>query len=288
MVPLTWAGSNIYRHLITGITGKVVMGNLVEQQREHFNKIATVYAEARKDAKHLLLKKMIWENFFKNKQNLSSSCKRVLEPMCGIGEGGQIIKNYLTADIDYSGFDYSESMVESATEENPDANITWADATAYEHSGQLFDWIVLIGGLHHVFSVSGDVVSRLGQSLHPGGYFLNFEPTQNCWLTRKIRQSIYNKNDIFDEETEQGFDLPDLDAQFESAGFEKTDQVYPGLLAYVLFYNPDAFPILNIGGKWLVLATFWFDRLIWRTWIAKKLSFATITLWRKKELRNEK
>lgn len=264
------------------------MGNLVEQQREHFNKIAATYAEARKDVKHLLLKKLIWESFFKNKKSLSNTCKRVLEPMCGIGEGGQILKKYLTTDFDYTGFDYSESMVESAIKEHPEANISWSDATTYEHQGDFFDWIVLIGGLHHVFSVSGDVVSRLGQSLQSGGYFLNFEPTQNCWLTRKIRQNVYQENEIFDEGTEQGFDLPDLDAQFERAGFEKVDQVFPGLLAYVLFYNPDAFPKLNVGGRWLVITLFWFERIIWRTWIAKKLSFATITLWKKKEISNEK
>lgn len=258
------------------------MVNLVEQQREHFNKISSIYAAARKDAKHLLLKQMIWESFFADKKSLARTCKRVLEPMCGVGEGMQIITKYLTPDIDYTGFDYSEDMVESARHEHPGANIGWADATAYEHRGELFDWIVLIGGLHHVFAVSGDVVSRLGQSLPPGGYFLNFEPTQNCWLTRKIRQSIYQRNAIFDEKTEQGFDLPDLDAQFERAGFVKVDQVFPGMLSYVLFYNPDAFPMLNVGGKWLVYATFWLDHLIRRTWLAKKLSFATITLWKRK------
>jgi len=257
------------------------MGNLVEQQRKHFNEISTIYASARKDVKHLLLKQMVWESFFADKKTLAGVCERVLEPMCGIGEGGQIIRKYLTADIDYTGFDYSEAMVESARKENPGANISWGDATAYEHRGELFDWIVLIGGLHHVFSGSGDVISRLRSSLLAGGYFLNFEPTQNCWVTRKIRKSIYKNNAIFDEETEQGFELSDLEAQFERAGFEKVDQVFAGLLAYVLFYNPDAFPILNLGGKWLVRVTFWLDRLIWRTWLAKKLSFATITLWRK-------
>lgn len=264
-----------------------MMSNLVEQQREHFNKISTIYASARKGAKHLLLKQMIWENFFSDKKNLSGTCKRVLEPMCGIGEGGRIIKTHLAETIDYTGFDYSEVMVESAQQEHPGANVSWADATVYKHHGELFDWIILIGGLHHVFSVSGDVIARLGDSLPNGGYFVNFEPTQNCWFTRKVRQSIYKKNAIFDEETEQGFDLPDLDAQFKNVGFVKVDQVFPGLLAYVLYYNPDAFPMLNVGGTWLVRAVFWVDRLFWRTWLAKKLSFATITLWRKTEVNLE-
>ena len=257
------------------------MSDLVEQQREHFNKISTIYAAARKDAKHLLLKEMIWDGFFADKKHLSGTCKRMLEPMCGIGEGGKIIKIYLTDNVEYTGFDYSEAMVESARQLYPDANVSWADATVYEHHGELFDWIVLIGGLHHVFSVSGDVVARLGSALPDGGFFLSFEPTQNCWLTRKIREVVYKKNAIFDDKTEQGFDLRDLDSQFERASFVKVDQVFPGLLAYVLYYNPDAFPMLNIGGTWLVRALFAVDKILWRTWIAKKLSFATITLWKK-------
>lgn len=257
------------------------MRDLVEKQREHFNKISEIYSKARRDTKHLLLKKLIWTNFFKNKASLSPTCKRVLEPMCGVGEGGQILKKYLSTEIEYEGFDYSEAMVEAAKQEHSEANIVWADATSYEHQGDLYDWIVLIGGLHHVYANSDDVVFRLSKSLHAGGYFLNFEPTQNCWLIRKIRQIIYQKNDVFDNETEQGFELLELDRKFEIAGFQKEDQIYPGLISYILFYNPDAFPLLNMGGKWLVYLTFWIDRLFWRTWLAKKLSFATITLWKK-------
>jgi len=257
------------------------MSSLVEQQRNHFNKISSLYTAARKNSKHLLLKQLIWKSFFEDKEVLAGTCKRVLEPMCGLSEGNQIITQYLTPDINYTGFDYSEAMVQSARQKHPDAVIEWRDATSYHHQGDLFDWVVLIGGLHHVFSVSGDVVCRLRDSLHKGGYFLNFEPTHNCWITRKVRQIIYKRNEIFDEGTEQGFDLGNLDAQFENAGFEKVDQVFPGLVSYILYYNPDAFPMLNIGGERLVRITFWFDHLIWRTLLAKKLSFATITLWKR-------
>ncbi len=100
-------------------------------------------------------------------------------------------------------------------------------------------------------------------------------------MTRKVRQRIYSRNSIFDEQTEQGFELRDLDAMFRNAGLSCVDQVYPGLLSYVLYYNPDAFPFLNFGGTTMVRATFGLDRIFWKTWLAKKLSFATITLWRK-------
>lgn len=96
-----------------------------------------------------------------------------------------------------------------------------------------------------------------------------------------MRQRIYEKNALFDNETEQGFDLPALDAMFTQQQMMRVDQVYPGLLAYVLYYNPDAFPLLNRGGPRAVRSAFAIDRLFWRGWLGRTLSFATITLWRK-------
>jgi len=257
------------------------MSNETDRQREHFNKISEVYSEARRNSNHLLLKSLIWRNFFKDKKNAVPAGAKVLEPMCGMAEGFQIIREYAQPNIQYLGFDYSENMVEIARQKFPGQRIEWHDATKFDSNGEQFDFIVLIGGLHHVFANSADVVKRLCATLKPGGAFLNFEPTQNSVVTRKIRQRIYDKNAIFDEQTEQGFDLPDLNRMFEDAGMSRVDQVYPGMLSYVLYYNPDAFPFLNLGGAFSVKATFFLDRLLWRTWLAKKLSFATITLWRK-------
>ncbi len=257
------------------------MTNTVERQREHFNSISARYAESRKHPNHLLLKNLIWSSFFEESGVTADAGTRVLEPMCGMSEGLYIVKRHLQENIEYTGFDYSEEMVAIARQENPTAQIAHLDATAYASNGDSFNWIILIGGLHHVYSSAEDVVNRLAEALPKGGYFLNFEPTQNCWLTRRIRQRIYEKNALFDQESEQGFDLVDLDGIFLRAGFEKAHQVFPGLLSYVLFYNPDAFPWLNVGGQTTVRTAFAVDKFFWRTWLGRKLSFATITLWRK-------
>jgi len=172
-------------------------------------------------------------------------------------------------------------MVEFAKQQNPGLHIEWNDVTAYKANGVLFDFIILIGGLHHVYSRTQEVLDNLGKSLRPGGYFLSFEPTHNTWLTRLVRQRIYKSNDLFDDDTEQGFEYHDLDTHFRKAGYSKVDEVYPGLMAYVLYYNPDAFPMLNVGGGFLVRALFSLDRLMWSNWLGRKLSFATISLWRR-------
>ena len=68
---------------------------------------------------------------------------------------------------------------------------------------------------------------------------------------------------------------------FGDAGFSLVDVMYPGLLAYVLYDNPDAFPYLNIGGRRTDGAVYASERLLLRTPLARALSFATLALWQK-------
>jgi len=258
------------------------MDDLIERQRAHFNGISEKYFRARQHPNHLLLKQLIWENFLKSKGEIAAEIKRVLEPMCGMAEGEEILRKYWVKNFEYYGFDYSEAMVEQARIRKPTLTIEWNDVTNFRARGELFDLIILIGGLHHVYSRTQEVLANLSGSLRPKGYFLSFEPTQHNWLARRIRRRIYEKNDLFDEDTEQGFEYRDLDRYFRASGYEKVDEVSPGLLAYVLYYNPDAFPALNIGGKFLVKLIFAVDRMFWRNAIGRKLSFATIGLWKKR------
>ncbi len=257
------------------------MDKLVEQQREHFNGISEQYFQARKHPNHLVLKDLIWKNFLERNAKIAHEVTRVLEPMCGMAEGHEILSKNLKSDFAYLGFDYSENMVEIARKRKPALKIEWNDVTTFQAKDDLFDFIFLIGGLHHVYSRTPEVLNSLAKSLRSGGYFLSFEPPHNNWLTRYVRQRIYKSNDIFDADTEQVFEYVDLDQHFKHAGFKKVDEVYPGLLAYVLYYNPDAFPMLNVGGTFLVKTLFAIDRFFWNNWFGRKLSFATISLWRR-------
>ena len=197
-----------------------------------------------------------------------------------MAEGYTIIGKYLQSDFDYLGFDYSENMVEFARQTHPTLDIQWGDVMTFKPEDERFDLVVLIGGLHHVYRHTEEVIAKLSKSLRPGGYFLSFEPTHNNFLSRMARNRIYKKNVIFDVESEQGYEYRDLRSYFENSGFSKVDEIYPGLLAYILYYNPDAFPILNRGGKLAVKSMFALDRLFISNWLGKKLSFATITLWK--------
>lgn len=248
-----------------------------QQQREHFEAVSDRYFSARQHENHLLLKKLLWDYFLAGKQSILFEGADVLEAMCGYSEGKSILESRFAQRFNYSGFDYSRPLVDKARERFPGARIFVADATRFDEA-ESCDLIILIGGLHHVYRHTDDVLGRLYRALRPGGHFINFEPTQNNFIFRRIRQRIYERNTLFDADTEQAYELSELNAAYERAGFTIDDQIYPGLLSYVLFYNPDAFPRLNLGGARFVRTAFAIDRPLFRTGPGRYFSFATLSL----------
>jgi SAM-dependent methyltransferase len=251
--------------------------NKVEQQRAHFESVSARYFQARQTENHLTLKHLLWRAFLQDKTGLFAPVVSVLEPMCGYSEGRKILRAHLASDIRYSGFDYSQSLVEEARSMYPTERIDCQDITQWTPDEE-HDLVIVIGGLHHVPHHTERVLRSIHDALKPGGHFINFEPTQNNALLRWIRQVIYRRNPLFDEQTERAFDLPELNRLYRSAGFEPVDQMYPGLLSYVLYYNPDAFPALNLGSPATVERLFRAESRFYRGFTARKLSFATMTL----------
>ena len=259
------------------------MLNSTKQQIEHFNLIASEYYEARQNPKLALLKSIIWEAAFKNEP--WSELKpplNVLEAMCGFADGYDILKAHLKTDFNYSGFDFSETMVRYASERNPSLRVFVCDVLNYREEG-IYDIILLIGGLHHVYTFAEQAVSNLSKALKPGGFFINFEPTNNNLLLKCIRNFTYKRNKIFDTSTEKAFTTQELHTIAQKNHLKVIDELYPGLLAYVLWYNPDAFPFLNIGSLNCVSLLCNLERRIWRTSLARYFTFATLTIYRKHE-----
>lgn len=256
------------------------MNEKIERQRQHFDSIAERYSVARRDANHVLLKRLIWNEVFKDWQWRRSGEIKLLEAMCGYAEGKDIIADGFRQPVNYTGFDYSEVVVQSLKKRWPDLNVLLADVTRFQPT-EKYDIVMLLGGLHHVPDAAESVVRRLTRSLVDGGYFINFEPTHGNALFRIVREAIYKKNSIFDEVTERAFSVEELFGFFANAGLALQDALYPGLLSYVLFYNPDAFPFLNIGGRRCVTSLFAIDSLFLRNFVGRSISFATLSVWRK-------
>ncbi len=250
------------------------------RQRQHFDAIADQYAGARSGANHLAFKELLWNEFLADKRALFSGRPAVLEPMCGAADGYDLLQQHLGVDIDYEGFDVSDAMIAAARAQHPGLKLSQADVTRLEPRGT-YDMVLILGGLHHVPHAADRVVSTLGKALRTGGYFLSWEPTHDNRLFKAVREAIYRRNAIFEPTTERAFGVRELFSMFEQAGFRRVDVLYPGLLGYVLYYNPDAFPSLNLGTPRLVRRLWKLERPFMRSWLARKLSFATLSLWQR-------
>lgn len=125
------------------------------------------------------------------------------------------------------------------------------------------------------------IVKSLTQGLKAGGYFINFEPTFGNLFYKKLREVVYRSNPMFDHQSEQAFLVKQLLNIFQQSGLVLRDIIYPGLISYVLYYNPEAFPDLNIGGRRMVRSLFTIERLFMRSLIGRVLSFATLSLWQR-------
>ena len=74
--------------------------------------------------------------------------------------------------------------------------------------------------------------------LNKDGIFINVEPTYNNKIFKYLLAYIYKKNKNFDEKTERRFSLNELNDIYLSNGLKIKRQMYPGLLAYLLWNNP--------------------------------------------------
>jgi SAM-dependent methyltransferase len=255
----------------------------IRVQVEHFDSIAARYYAARRHPNHVLLKDLLWEHVLRRTPLWSGRRPiEVLEPMCGYADGKFILERHLGRQVRYTGFDYSGSVVDRLRALHPGLDVRRADVTTFEPTPSGYDVIMLLGGLHHVPDAAPKVVRRLARALKANGILISFEPTFGNPLTRKVRERIYARNSLFDATTERSFAVEELLRMFDEAGLEPVDILFPGLLSYVLYYNPDAFPRLNVGGPRMVRLTFALDRLLFRSTLGRWLSFATLSIWRRR------
>jgi len=251
----------------------------LKRQQEHFDSISHIYTESRNSGNHIFLKDKIWEYLFE-KIDLKGEKLLILEAMCGFADSYRMVKKHAKFNFIYEAFDYSENMVNEAKKQVPGLNVYHQDVTTFVAKDK-YDVILIIGGLHHVYNHRFIVANNVSNALKKNGYLISFEPTHNNLMLRKIREKVYKNNNLFDNTTERGFSTDELNSIMANVGLIPFFQFYPGLLAYILWYNPDAFPFLNIGNKNVARSFIAFERRLWSTLFARYLSFATFSCYKK-------
>jgi len=261
------------------------MEDLNLRQKNHFDSIANEYYQYRNQESHIKFKHLIWKDFFKKNRiflNQLPKSINVLEPMCGFHEGYKILTENLSNINNYLGFDYSSKVVKIARKEYPDLKIEEADICKFK-TNKRFNFGILIGGLHHVSNNLDLAIENICQYYENNAYLINLEPTHEFNLIKLIRNYIYKKNSFFDEKTESGIELKKLNDLFNRNGFKLLKNHRIGYIGYILFYNPDAFKIFSKLPSNLIYIIRYLDKIINYIPILRKLSFATMSIYIKKE-----
>lgn len=251
--------------------------DIVERQKVHFEGVSKDYFDATQNPICLLYNTLLWKHFLLKHPYILPENGKVLEPMCGHGVARDHLLQHLHDRFQYTGFDYSQPLVDIAQHRMPNANVYLQDITTYSPT-ERYDLLFLAGGLHHVYAQTRDVLERLRQAIVPGGYMISYEPTYDNALYGMLGRSIYKNNAKFDEMSEQRYALRDLNQHFNAAGYKVVDQIYPGLLAYVIAMSAFCFPKLCVGSPEMIQRLFSMETPLYQQWAGKKLSFSTLTL----------
>jgi SAM-dependent methyltransferase len=199
------------------------------QQQEHYDNIAAEYEEHYSDEYSVeYRRRFIYEPMF---AELELEGKKVLDAMCG---SGQTTEYLLKRGAKVTGLDISNEVIEKF-------KTRWTNVTALQRSlldsglaNNSFDYVVIVGGLHHIHPNVNRAVQEIHRVLRPGGHLCFMEPHAGS-LPDLVRRLWY-KVDRFFSDNEEAIDVEGLKRDFQSQ-FTLTQAKYLGNLAFLLVLN---------------------------------------------------
>jgi ubiquinone/menaquinone biosynthesis C-methylase UbiE len=204
-------------------------------QQEHYDQIAHAYAANREDP-HTpeymdYLDRVLYEEAGEGRLGVCG------EICCGTGEGFALFEQAIDTGV---GVDISSSMLAKARQSFASSRFTFiqGDATRLPLEENVFDNVVMLGGIHHV--PDRDALFReVFRVLKPGGVFIFREPVSDFWLWKALRALIYRLSPMLDHETERPLLYSETAPVLESAGFNDMTWRTCGFFGFCLFMNSD-------------------------------------------------
>jgi SAM-dependent methyltransferase len=168
---------------------------------------------------------------------LSLQGKDVLEAMCGSGQATSFL---LSQGARVTGLDLSTKMIIGFKDNYPTCNALRSSMLSSGLKDQMFDFVVVQGGLHHIQPFVEGSIEEIFRILKPGGYFLFSEPHAGSFPD--IIRRLWYKKDPFFGKNERAIDLGKLQSVFRNH-FDFISTRYAGAIAYLLVYNSLIFRI---------------------------------------------
>jgi SAM-dependent methyltransferase len=161
----------------------------------------------------------------------------IAELCCGRGEAARMLHNRLRRCI---GVDVSAGLLEIARRDLPDERFFFVqgDATILPLADDVFDNVVMLGGIHHVPD-RRRLYSEVRRILKPGGRFFFREPVDDFALWRGMRKVIYRLSSALDHTTERPLRRAETQDALTRAGLKLTSWRTYGFLGFCVLMNSD-------------------------------------------------
>jgi SAM-dependent methyltransferase len=257
-------------------TWQAALGTAERQQQAHYDHIAADYEAHYSDEWSIeYRRKFIYEPMF---EGLDLAGMKVLDAMCG---SGQTTDYLLARGATVTGLDISNEVIDTFQSR-------WTNATAVKRSlvdsglpDNSFDYVVVVGGLHHIHPKVKRAVREIHRVLKPGGYFCFMEPHSGS-LPDLVRR-VWYRFDHFFSDNEAAIDVAALQRDFSDC-FELKKAKYLGNFAFLLVLNSLIFRIPPRSKKFFAPVLMRLEPLVNKLQTKLTACFV-VTQWKKSYLR---
>jgi len=159
------------------------------------------------------------------------------EVCCGRGEAVQLLGKRFHRAV---GVDISLSMLEAAVRKQDRTRLSFVqgDATRLPLASDVFDAVVMLGGIHHVNDRAG-LFREIARILKPGGHFFWREPVSDFFLWRWLRAIVYRISPLLDASTERPLLFRETAPILASCGLKLMEWKTYGFIGFCIFMNSD-------------------------------------------------
>ncbi len=200
-------------------------------QKELFESIHSEYTSHYFDSTSMRYRRLfIYNNLYKG---IDFNNAKVAELACGGGFNSlELVREFPSIKI--VGYDISKKACEDYSSLVGSKSYI-VDISQKHNFSEEFDYVIIIGGLHHCIGNLTNTFNNIYSMLKPGGELIMMEPNRNYFLDY-FRRIWYRFDKYFDCSTEGALDHDYL-LKSQSKRFKSKNCLYYGGPAYFLIYN---------------------------------------------------
>ena len=226
----------------------------VKLQKDHYEAVASHYANHYDGKDSRLYRQQFIESKLFAKMDLRG--KLVLDAMCGSGSTSNRLVE-LGAIV--TGVDVSLSIMKQIEQNLQVKNSVVGNVCELPFKSQSFDYITVVGGLHHLHPHLAEGMKEFIRVLKTNGRLLVFEPPSNS-IFDMIRTIWYRYDDLF-EKNEASIDVKRLVRDWNiELEFDQIE--YGGGPGYIFIFNSMIIRLPLSLKRFIVKPLIYFEKLI--------------------------